>query len=260
MALSGFRECFTQAIRADEDNDWSCHSIDYSVFKDRLCYFRERRKRLKYMLKHAPKHALPEKVVSSIIGPKATLQKPNSTDHVGHHDYVPFVDTLSSMDEDESTSDEISSAQTHGPKNAHKMVHPPSVGSWRGGVPTQIKRTSERSVQKRLSCAERNDVVAFLSIELDKVCMFYMAQWQNLSKQIEDANGTCEESIGAEILELLAFCTMNIVAVRQCLIRYDAFARIHLSPPMLEWYMKNMIKAGRGRPFEKYSSIQNSSV
>ncbi len=232
MAPSGFRECFTKAIRVDENNDWSDHSIDYSVFKDRLCYFRERRKRLKYMLKHAPNHTLPEKVVTSIVGPKATLEKPNEKDSVGNG-YVPFVDSLSSMDDESTSGDNI----------------PSSIGG--RAPPSQVQRKSERSVLKRLSCAERNDVVRFLSIELDKVCMFYMAQWQKLSKQIEDANGECEEAIGAEILELLAFCAMNIVVVRQCLIRYDAFARIHLSPPMLEWYMKNMIEAGSRTSFRK---------
>jgi len=225
MALSseGFRECFTKAARVDENHDWSVHAIDYSIFKKRLLYFRERRKRLKYMIKHAPQRTLPEQVVVSIIGPKSHVRKQEHelSGEVGSG-YVPFVETASS--------------------DEYEAVTPV-----RGRV---VARINERSIAKRLSSAERNDVVVFLSLEMDKVAMFYMAQWQNLSRQIEDI-GTNDPRLGEEILELLAFCTMNIVTVRQTLIRYDAFARIHGSPPLLQWYMKKMLKAHKQTSFRK---------
>jgi hypothetical protein len=50
--------------------------------------------------------------------------------------------------------------------------------------------------------------------------------------------------MGKEILELEAFCAINIVAVRQILIRYDAFARANEGTPMMQYYMK-LIKSTR---------------
>jgi uncharacterized membrane protein len=47
-------------------------------------------------------------------------------------------------------------------------------------------------------------------------------------------------SLGDEILELVAFCTINIVTVRQILIRYDAFARTFEGTPLLHYYMKRV--------------------
>ena len=229
MVLSsgpGFRECFTKAARSDETHDWSVHSVDYSIFKKRLAYFRDRRKRLKYMIKHAPQRTLPENVLDSIIGGKSHLNKPEYEISGGiESGYVPFVDSMSSDD------------------------HPPPVQkSARGNV---VERVNERTVAKRLSAAERNDVIMFLAVEIDKVVMFYMAQWQNLSRQIEEAGTSDPAVLGEEILELLAFCTMNIVAVRQTLIRYDVFARIHGSPPLLQWYMKKMLMMHKRTSFRK---------
>ena len=223
----GFRECFTAAARIDDSHDWSAHSIDYSIFKKRLVYFRERRKQLKYMLKHAPQHSLPESVIASIIGPKAHLKPDDAFASTGvmGTGYVPFVDSMSS--DNDGHKEKLEKAQ-------------------QGII---VARINERSVAKRLSAAERNDVVMFLSVEMDKVAMFYMAQWQNLSRRLEEFGA--DATMGEEILELLAFCTMNLVTVRQTLIRYDAFARIHGSPPLLTWYMKKMLKMHKQTSFRK---------
>jgi hypothetical protein len=107
---------------------------------------------------------------------------------------------------------------------------------------------------------ERNDIVVFLAREMDNVAMFYLAQWQRLSQQLLDFNLHQQEiqqqqlgkrnyatdpqvvELGQEILELEAFAVINIVTVRQLLIRYDAFARAFEGTPMLNYYMK-MIKS-----------------
>ena len=52
--------------------------------------------------------------------------------------------------------------------------------------------------------------------------------------------------MGDEILELLAFCVTNVVAVRQILIRYDAFARTFGGTPLLNYYMKHALKHPTG--------------
>ena len=122
-----------------------------------------------------------------------------------------------------------------------------------------------RSVMRRISNAERHEVVVFLAWEVDKVAMFYLAQWQRLSQMMVDFNARYYQqqhqslqfgevaatdpsivTLGEEILELLAFCVINIVTVRQMLIRYDAFARSFEGTPMLHYYMKR-IKSFKGQ-------------
>jgi hypothetical protein len=44
-------------------------------------------------------------------------------------------------------------------------------------------RLKRRTIMRHVSNWERNDLIAFLSQELDKVSMFYLAQWQKLTQQ-----------------------------------------------------------------------------
>jgi hypothetical protein len=232
--MEGFREWFDKALRVDDTHDWSVHSVDYSIFKKRLVYFRDRRKRLKVLLKNSPQNTLPEKVVASIFGPRSHLPDNNFNYGPLGTGYVPFVDSASSEDDPNGPTIVINSRW-----NRKKVVHRKVVS-----------RVTERSIGQRLSTAERNDVGLFLSREMDKVTLFYMAQWQNLSRTMEDC-GQLSDTLGDEILELLAFCTANIVVTRQTLIRYDAFARIHGSQPMLQWYMFKMVKQHNQTSFRK---------
>lgn len=70
----------------------------------------------------------------------------------------------------------------------------------------------------------------FLSMQLDKAHVFYMSQWQVLSEQLDRKRAyfsmlELQKDLGDAILELFAFCVINVVTIRQILIRYDAFAR-----------------------------------
>ena len=129
--------------------------------------------------------------------------------------------------------------------------HPP--------VPNKpTRRLKKRAIWRGVSNAERNELVLFLTWEMDKVEMFYVARWQRLShlmmnnrqnarasnKHNGNAAGISSvESLGDEILELIAFCTINVVTVRQILIRYDAFARsFEGGTPLLHYYMKRVSK------------------
>jgi Major Facilitator Superfamily len=104
----------------------------------------------------------------------------------------------------------------------------------------RIKRIKKRAIWRSVSNAERNELVLFLTWEMDKVAMFYHARWQQLSQLI--VSDGMSISLGDEILELIAFCTINIVTVRQSLIRYDAFARTFEGTPLLDYYMKRVSK------------------
>lgn len=46
------------------------------------------------------------------------------------------------------------------------------------------------------------------------------------------------EQLGDELLELLAFVVINIITLRQILIRYDAYARTIGGVPLTDWYME----------------------
>lgn len=126
--------------------------------------------------------------------------------------------------------------------------------------PPRVKR---RAVMRQVSNFERNEMMIFLATELDKAVMFYLSQWQTISQQLVDYQHSVVDlmqrqlgnasrrmadpelhHIGQELLELEAFVVINLVTVRQILIRYDAFARTLEGTPMLEYYMKFMMNPG----------------
>ena len=119
------------------------------------------------------------------------------------------------------------------------------------------------AVFRQVSNFERNDMMIFLALELDKVAAFYMMQWQLISQQLLDYQNSVPElqnyrighgisrtgdpvlqHIGKELLELEAFVVVNLVTVRQILIRYDAFVRTLDGTPMSDYYMKFMMNPG----------------
>lgn len=58
----------------------------------------------------------------------------------------------------------------------------------RHGVDDQFpppKRRTQRSIMRRLSVSERNEIILFLEWEMDKALMFYLSQWQKLSHRLE---------------------------------------------------------------------------
>ncbi|KAL7559301.1 hypothetical protein ACA910_001384 [Epithemia clementina (nom. ined.)] len=143
-----------------------------------------------------------------------------------------------------------------------------SQPSSRGGTDTLFfnKNRSKLSTMRKVSSHERSEMINFLHWEMDKVQMFYHAQWQNLTTMLEELttvqpnqqtsaswmeNATkkqVKESnkqtklLGDEILELFAFCVINIVTVCQILIRYDAYARTFEGTPMLDYFTKQVVK------------------
>jgi len=49
--------------------------------------------------------------------------------------------------------------------------------------------------------------------------------------------------LGKDILDLYTFCAINVLIVRQLLIRYDAFARLYEGIPMMEFYIKTVMSS-----------------
>jgi Sugar (and other) transporter len=152
------------------------------------------------------------------------------------------------------------------------------------------RRVSKRTIWRRVSNAERQEMVRLLTWELEKAALFYLVQWQKLSRHVlsdpvaygiggggggTDSLATASansagaglpasimspphhpaaigvvaadpsldsDAVGDEILELIAFCVINVVTVRQILIRYDAFSRTFGGTPLMNYYFKHALK------------------
>ena len=233
-----FRLHYEQAIRVEENVDWSVHSIDYHLFKRRLTFFTERRARLRRAMATGG-NGVSESTLVSILGPKSHHTVGVNETYGG---YIQFADSS------HSTIDPTGAATTTGPPVSSVFVgeHAPT---------TMEKELNRRSVLRRVSNAERNEVTVFLTFEMDKVAVFYMAQWDRLS-QVLIQQGPSEQ-LGNEILELLAYCTINILAARQTLIRYDAFARTYGGSPLLRWYQKKHSAKGAATPTDAIVALAN---
>ena len=207
-----------------------------------------------------------ESATSSLTGMQLQLQQQQQQQQhpVMLHGAMPQTSTIADHpmvpppDEDEDPPHDL--LQTSHSDSSIYPSHPP--------LPHKpIKRLKKRAIWRGVSNAERNELVLFLTWEMDKVEMFYLARWQRISQLLMDHrqqqpsnssnvrgaknnnndnnnnNNTAMESLGDEILELIAFCTINVVTVRQILIRYDAFARsFEGGTPLLHYYMKRVSK------------------
>ena len=219
--MEGFRQYYEQALRVEDSIDWTPHSVDYGLFKKRILYFRKRRSTIKTYLRNSPDSTIPDSTLAAIIGPKAHRPPPPPGGEEkalsnAYGIYIPFVD------------DDFSSSSTDVPTEI--FTTPPAHRS--------EKSYRKRSAMRRISNTERNEVTLFLTVEMNKVAVFYMTQWNYLSQMLVEVGPSVQ--LGNEILELLAHCIINLMALRQSLIRYDAFVRTYDGLPMLSWYMKKM--------------------
>jgi Sugar (and other) transporter len=233
--MEGFRFFYESALRVNDNEDWSVHSLDYGLFKKRLLFFSERRIRLRTLMRESTDGLLAEEDVSGLVGPFGSSQG-LTLEPPAYLGYIPLPDST-------STSSSTRSGNT--PNNSY--THADSfAGMMMGALDNRMKF---RNVMRRLSNSERTEVTLFLSYEMDKVTMFYLAQWSHLTSIFTEQGPS--EYLAHEILELLSFCTTNILAIRQILIRYDAFVRTYGGTPMLKWYMKKMSKPHNPNPFRK---------
>jgi hypothetical protein len=226
----GFRIWFDKAARIGNELDWTPHTVDYVTFKQTLKSYAERRSRLRKLLRESEDHRLPEELITNILhtpgGPvfvTSTTTQDNNGDEQHIPDphiplditttYVPFAEDLESCSHSEAGDSHSSTSSSAMRKEG------------RGG-----KRKTKRSIMRRVSIVERKEMLHFLSMQLDKAHVFYMSQWQVLSEQLDRKRAyfsmlELQKDLGDAILELFAFCVINVVTIRQILIRYDAFAR-----------------------------------
>lgn len=228
----GFRTCLERATRTDED--WSPHILNYAVFKKqivkKLC---RRRHEIRSLLRESPDGRLDEESVKRVLGTSVLAA-------LSEKDYLSQPGLQRTED---SANNYINLLALEGV--ASDMD---SRASMSNSTPN---RKSRASVLRTLSMLERKEIIVFLKSEMDKILMFYLSQWQRVSHMLEQASPSDPglPNIGNEILELMAFCVMNVLAVSQTLIRYDAFARTYEGTPMLDYWIKHNTRFST--PFRK---------
>lgn len=226
----GFRQSLEEAARPE----WSHAMVNYQRFKQRLKYFARRRAQLRSLLKQELDGCLAESDIYDLVGPKCKFPaRPLVlTDNDGGYEL---------MNGGSGTSDYDSGMNS-------------SVASSVGGDPyAAIKRRNERSVLRRVSITERNELLDFIQNELKKAAHFYTEEWKKLCAHVRTAGDSLDDEkldgafghhpdLQSEMLELFAFCVMNIVATVQILIRYDAFARAYEGTPLMHYFMKKSVR------------------
>jgi len=94
---------------------------------------------------------------------------------------------------------------------------------------------------------ERSDFCELLEAQISKAATFYSTQLVGLAKLVAhmDSSTTTTSStdyspsnVGNEILEVYCFVVVNLITLRQIMIRYDAFCRTYNGAPLTEWYLQ----------------------
>ena len=90
----------------------------------------------------------------------------------------------------------------------------------------------------RLSLSERKDFCQLLEGEIAKAATFYSSQLIGLAELVSDMSPATSSEVGNEILEVYSFVVVNLITLRQTLIRYDAYCRTYNGAPLSEWYLR----------------------
>lgn len=206
LSGGGFRECLEKAVRVDVDHhdgggsnsdDWSPHCVDYARFKQRLKYFARRRSQIRTMIANQSDHRLSEEILRDLCGPKQRLraakklsavsgdnssnnnkdenlkayyQQMPLSEHIGlpnvvnvpsqqqqtppsASDYVEMGDSADYLEEEGNLSQQSSGGDSNASGGAQAAA-------------ASNKRRDQRYIMRRLSIAERNEIIIFLEWEV----------------------------------------------------------------------------------------------
>jgi hypothetical protein len=188
--MKNFDLYLRRAIRqedADPANDWTEHYMNYALLKAKIKAFVKRRRKV---LRH-----------------------------------------LSADD----TAVLLSSAA--GRDDVHNVNHP--EGYYWNMAPDNLWEADPDEAMRQLAQLERDEFVAAVAVELHKCGPFVAEQWRRLLQQGRQAEGNdsrsnaederdqlvLSEQLAKETLEVFHFTAVNILTLRQILLRYDAFHR-----------------------------------
>ena len=181
----GFRECLQSAVRSDEDVDWSCHVIDYARFKQRLKFFARRRSQIRTMIHNTEDQKLAEEVLRDLCGPKQKLRSAKKIaaqteeEIAAYYQQMPLSQNLSEdphahvglpnvVSVPSSSGDhyvEMSDGNNYDDDEPLEASMDENSMSSTGG-PSAGKRRNQRSIMRRLSISERNEIIIFLEWEV----------------------------------------------------------------------------------------------
>lgn len=233
-----FRICLHEATRVEEDGlDWTPHTVDYVLFKQILKRMSNRRYQIRNMLRKSPDGRLSEEAIAQVMGSSVL------TDFRAGHALPNPV----SRSEDDDLYEAAAA-------NYVNLQHDDRFVDESDSFEKKSKRKSRASVFRMLAYEERKELVHVLKSEVDKVHMFYLSQWQRVSLILEQcsASTATEFDFAAasdELLELQAFCVINVVTVYQILIRFDAYARTYEGTPIMDYWIKHNLRFAT--PFRK---------
>jgi SPX domain len=283
-SMRGFRNSLEQALRSQE---WVRHTVDYWRFKKRLKYFARRRCQILRLLRASQDQTLSEQTLIDLLG-SAPPSHPSSSTPFHHHstdDVSSDTCTNAAADPEDVYMNAPLSCNLS--MDAHAHIGRSSASSAAADVYVEMKeypssrnrsddstvdssssakpqkQRSQRSIMRRISISERNEIFAFLEWEMDKSLMFYLSQWQKLSLRLEQVQQQHQSQgssltdplepqqdcnrrrimaeLSEDILELLVFVLIQIITTQQILIRYDAFALAFEGTPMFQYYMKQVM-------------------
>jgi hypothetical protein len=243
--MDDFRSSQVKAIRHDDGTDWSIHSVDYVLLEHLLIDFAHRRAQLRELLRNSSDACISHDVLANCV---EMASKPAESHNNGGLADLSSRHSPGSCEQQETTTQPALS-------NYIPLVESSSTldGVSRDAPDDWGTRLNHRAVFRRISSAERDELCLFLTSEMDKVAQLYVKQFHSLSEQVESTNSGAESLavLGTEILELYAFCAVNVVTVYQILIRYDAFARTYGGSPIFHFYMKMDKKRSHQESFRK---------
>jgi len=183
--MVGFRECLQKAFRMEEDVDWSRHYIDYARFKQRLKFFARRRSQIRNMVATAADKRMSEETLRDLCGPKQRLRSAKkmvggaNPEHVAAY-YQQLAESSDQQQQEQNqeglpnvvsipaaSGDYVEMGDSDDGMFPFDEDHSQSSAnaSSIGGFPND-KRRNQRYIMRRLSIAERNEIIVFLEHEV----------------------------------------------------------------------------------------------
>jgi len=225
--MSGFGQYQQQAIKPE----WSDHYVNYESLKSKLSAFRKRKKTLLNILDNGGNitegdlylvtkaNELDVKVVKEV---NYNMRKRGKS-----KDYERDTDSESNSDDDEENK-----------KKYHRFIE---------GKEKLNHILETKSVLHRISLMERFEYCVAVEKEVSKAAKFYssvlpkiLASLENIKKKDDAEKALYLKVVGDDVLELLAFVVVNIITLRQSLIRYDGYVKTSNGLGLSHWYLTKM--------------------
>lgn len=219
--MKNFDVYLRRAIRK-EPVDWSEHYVDYELLKGKLSSFQQRRKALGKLLQGDAQLTYEDLNLAM-----ATAEESSALED---GDYFQYVNA------DEQTGKNGCGAR-HAFLPSVFVSHCDSLISHSNTIDNKDIVDVEKALF-RLSVSERTEFCQLLEGQIAKAATFYSTQLVGLAQLVSEMTTETSKEVGNEILEVYCFVVVNLITLRQILIRYDAYCRTYDGAPLSEWYLQ----------------------